>query len=62
MMSDEKDRARIIDLMLRLAPVAAEGALLVLRAESHVPPPAVEGWKGPETYLYGSMSLHFYEK
>ncbi len=62
MMADEKDHDRIIALMTRLAGVAAAHALMVLRTESHDSGPRVDGWNGPESFSYGSMTLHFYER
>lgn len=62
LMLEPKDAARIADLIARLAESVAPEGVLVLRTQESVAAPVVEGWEGPASYAYGSMTLHFYQR
>jgi len=53
---------RVFGQIARLAPVATDDALLVLRTDAITPVEKVQGWGEPATYGYGSMALHLYER
>ncbi len=57
---DEKGRQDLVALMGELRRVAAPGCFLTLRTASEVTPDAAEGWDGPMSHSYGSMTLHFF--
>ena len=61
MAEDEKGQADLTRLLTSLAPAAAEGCILSYRTAKHVTPPPAEGWDGPTSHNYGSMTLHFYQ-
>ena len=60
--SEAKGPDRLTHTLERTATVAADGAVLVLRTDSHTPPPTLPAWDSPSTHTYGSMSLHFYRR
>ncbi len=62
MMHGGKDTQRVVKQATRLAELAAPGALLVLRTDRKITPPAIAGWGEATTHGYGSMALHGYEK
>lgn len=62
MTQDPDAMPRLLDLIHRLAEVATTDGVLVLRTEQHIAVPPVEGWLGPESRNYGSMTLHFYDR
>ncbi|MCE9589781.1 MAG: 16S rRNA (guanine(966)-N(2))-methyltransferase RsmD [Planctomycetes bacterium] len=62
MMADEAEVKKIEALIARLAEHTHPEGVLVLRTKDGVTPPTVEGWEGPATYNYGSMSVHLYQR
>lgn len=59
---DEQGSADLVKLMETLVKVAADGCVLSYRTAKHFTPPPADGWTGPTSHQYGSMTLHFYEK
>lgn len=59
---DERDRARIMQQVERLAARANAGAWLLVRTASTVKLPGAAGWSGPAEWNYGSMTVHRYER
>lgn len=59
---DEQGAQDLAKLMQELHRVAAPDAFLSFRTETGVTPQPVEGWDGPTSHTYGSMTLHFYIK
>lgn len=59
---DEQGAKDLARLMTDLAKVAAEDCLLSYRTETGVTPTPVEGWEGPTSHAYGSMTLHFFTR
>ncbi|MEZ6192401.1 MAG: RsmD family RNA methyltransferase [Phycisphaerales bacterium] len=59
---DEKGAQDLARLMTDLAKVAAEDCLLSYRTETGITPAPVEGWDGPTSHAYGSMTLHFFTR
>ncbi len=62
MAEDEQGSADLVKLMETLTNVAADGCVLSYRTSKHLTPPPADGWDGPTSHNYGSMTLHFYEK
>jgi len=62
MMLERGEARRVVRQMERLATVAGETALLILRTERHAEAPRVAGWADAETHHYGSMDVHHYER
>jgi 16S rRNA (guanine966-N2)-methyltransferase len=59
---DEKGAQDLARLMTDLAKVAAADCLLSYRTPTGATPPTADGWEGPTSHAYGSMTLHFYER
>lgn len=59
---DEQGAKDLARLMTDLSKVAAEDCLLSYRTETGVTPAAAEGWEGPTSHAYGSMTLHFFTR
>jgi 16S rRNA (guanine966-N2)-methyltransferase len=59
---DPAGMARVSSLLARLTETVDASGVLVLRTDARVRPPAVEGWEGPGTHVYGSMALHFFQR
>ncbi len=59
---DEQGATDLAGLMTDLTKVAAGECLLSYRTETGVTPAAVQGWEGPTSHAYGSMTLHFFRK
>lgn len=60
-----EDPRKLEELMQVLVPLAAlteSGGAMILRTQSSVAPPAIDGWQGPTSHAYGSMTLHFYRR
>jgi 16S rRNA (guanine966-N2)-methyltransferase len=57
---DEDGRKELVALMGELRRVAAPGCFLSHRTAQEVTPDPVEGWDGPESHNYGSMTVHFF--
>lgn len=60
-----EDPGKLEELAQVLVPLAAlteSGGVMVLRTESAVTPPPIDGWEGPVSHAYGSMTLHFYRR
>ena len=62
MTADPAPAERVADLIARLAAVTRAGGVAVLRTEVRTSSPIVNGWAGPDSYRYGTMVLHFYER
>ena len=62
MTADPALAERVADLIARLATVTRAGGVAVLRTEVRTSAPTVDGWAGMDSYRYGSMVLHFYER
>ncbi|MCC6579900.1 MAG: RsmD family RNA methyltransferase [Phycisphaeraceae bacterium] len=60
MLRDDKDRAALITLAHRLAEISEPEAVLVLRTDEHDEGPPLSPWQGPDSYRYGSMTVHLY--
>lgn len=59
---EEREMGQIIALLERLAGVSEPGAIVSLRTPERVIPPAAAQWIGPESHVYGTMALHFFER
>ncbi len=59
---NEKETVKLVSLMERLALVVEEGGAIVLRTDETTAPPSVPSWSPPQSFNYGSMTLHFYLK
>jgi 16S rRNA (guanine966-N2)-methyltransferase len=57
---DEQGRQDMVALMGELRRVAAPGCFLSHRTAKDVAPDSVEGWDGPVSHNYGSMTVHFF--
>ncbi len=57
---DEQGRKDLVALMGELHRVAEPGCFLTLRTASEITPDPAEGWDGPMSHTYGSMTLHFF--
>lgn len=57
-----RDVERLVRTLTDLAAETAPDAVMVLRTDSHTPAPQIQGWQGPITHGYGSMSLHLYQR
>jgi len=58
---DEQGKKDLTALMGELRRVANAGCFLTLRTATGVIPDPAEGWDGPTSHTYGSMTLHFFE-
>jgi 16S rRNA (guanine966-N2)-methyltransferase len=58
---DEQGQKDLVALMGELRRVANADCFLSLRTASEITPDPVEGWDGPTSHTYGSMTLHFFE-
>lgn len=59
---DEQGAQDLAKLMQELHRVATPDCFLSFRTETGTTPQPVEGWDGPTSHAYGSMTLHFFEK
>lgn len=59
---DDRGKQDLARLMADLTKPASENCVLVYRTAKGVTPETVEGWSGPVSHTYGSMTLHFYQK
>lgn len=59
---DEQGAKDLARLMGDLTKVAAGDCLLSYRTETGITPASVEGWQGPTSHAYGSMTLHFFHR
>lgn len=59
---DEAEAKRVAALIAMLGPHTHPEGVLVLRTPSNQDAPPVDGWEGPATHTYGTMSLHFYQR
>jgi 16S rRNA (guanine966-N2)-methyltransferase len=57
---DEQGRSDLTALMGELGQVTAPGCFLTLRTAKDVTPDPVDGWDGPTSHNYGSMTVHFF--
>jgi len=57
---DEQSAQDLVKLMTELHRVATPDCFLSFRTETGVTPQPVEGWDGPTSHAYGSMTLHFF--
>ena len=62
MVADRSKAARLWSRMEELAAVCQPGTWMVLRLERHEQPPAVGGWSEPQSFNYGSMTLHLFKR
>jgi len=59
---DEQGRSDLARLMSDLTKSASSDCVLVCRTPRHVTPQTADGWTGPTSHSYGSMTLHFFER
>lgn len=57
---DEQGSQDIAKLMTELLRVATPDCFLSFRTATDTTPEPVEGWDGPTSHAYGSMTLHFF--
>lgn len=62
LVADALQAPRLWKQMEQLAAVCTDDAWMVLRVERHARAPEVAGWSGPDTFPYGSMTLHVYRR
>ena len=62
MTGDAASMARVAGLIGDVGALVAPDGVLVLRTDSYAQAEAVDGWDGPASYTYGSMTVHFYER
>lgn len=62
MTRDKSQSARIAAMLGRLAPLATPSSVAVLRTEKQTVATAIDMWADPQTIVYGTMALHFYER
>lgn len=62
MTAEPAEAAHITKQIERLSAKCATGAWLILRTETGVDLGEIAGWSGPENWVYGSMTLHKYQK
>ena len=62
MTRDESQSARIAALLGRLAPLTTPSGVAVLRTEKQTAAATIDAWSDPQTIVYGTMALHFYER
>jgi 16S rRNA (guanine966-N2)-methyltransferase len=60
MVADRRQAPRLWRQMELLAGPCAADAWMVLRVERHQCIPPISGWSGPESFDYGSMTLHIF--
>ncbi len=60
MAEDEQGCQDLAKLMQELHRVAAPDCFLSFRTATETTPQPVEGWEGPTSHAYGSMTLHFF--
>ena len=53
---------RMMELIEMVGKVMLDQATLVLRTDEHAKPGVVEGFDGPESHGYGSMTVHLYTR
>ena len=53
---------RMLELIETTGQVMEDQATLVLRTDDHANPTAVDGFDGPDSHGYGSMSTHLYTR
>lgn len=58
MMTEPKQKAKVLNQIARLRHAMSDDALVVLRTDSHVTVGEVDGWGTPDAHQYGSMTLH----
>jgi 16S rRNA (guanine966-N2)-methyltransferase len=59
---DDRGRQDLGRLMSALAKVATRECVLVYRTSKGVTPGGVDGWDGPVSHTYGSMTLHLFTR
>lgn len=59
---DEQGASDLARLMTELHRVAAPDCFLSFRTATGTTPQPVEGWDGPASHSYGSMTLHFFTR
>ncbi len=59
---DEQGKQDLAGLMTNLLKVAAPDCMLTCRTATGVTPNPVDGWDGPISHAYGSMTLHFFTR
>lgn len=59
---DDRGRQDLARLRSELATVATRDCVLIYRTPKGVTPDATEGWDGPVSHTYGSMTLHLFTR
>lgn len=62
MLTEPADQARVLAQLDRLAEIAAERSLAILRTDKHTTLPPTPVWGEPVAYEYGSMTLWWYQR
>ena len=59
---DPDGAARVAVLVGDLAPLMADGGVLMLRTDTHTTPPVAAAWEGPVSRRYATTVLHLYQR
>lgn len=62
LVSDESKARRLWNMAETLAKVVANDATMILRTQRETSPPEIAGFREPNSWTYGTMTLHCYQR